>query len=244
MKPKVIGVILAYKHASYLENLYKSLPAGAFDEIIVTNDESGDGIEVIAERLGIPCFSHERLRYGGNMKYGMRKAIERGADYVVEIHGDGQFDVNAAGPAVSKAEEGYDLVMGSRFFTWRQPLRDHMPLIRFFANIGLSALARFILGSRLTEFHNGFRVYSKRLIETVDLDASSNDFLFGFEIIAQAHYAGLRITEVPVRCFYGQEHTTISIPKATEYAFQMIGVLLKYLGAKFGFTSKLFGSRR
>ncbi len=240
---KIIGVILTYKHAAFLEALYKSIPPGVFDAIIIADDHSGDGIEVIAERLGIPCFSHPRLGYGGNIKYGCTKAMEMGADYMVEIHGDGQYDLAASRPAVDKAKQGYDLVMGSRFMDYRQPLRDHMSFARYFANIGLSFIARVVMRAKLTEFHNGFRVYTRRLLETVNLETSSNDFLFGFEIIAQARYANLRIGEVPNRCYYFNEHTSISIPKSIQYAFQMIGVLFLYVLAKLGFTVPLFSGK-
>ncbi len=240
VKPKVVGFIVAYKHANYLEKLYASLPQGVFDSVIITNDESGDRIEKIAEQLGIPCYSHERLGYGGNVKYGLKKALELGAEYMVEIHGDGQYDVNASVPALLKIKEGYDFVMGSRFFNWREPLRYNMPLSRFFANIGLSAMARFVLRSNLTEFHNGFRVYSRSMMEKIKLDSSSNNFLFGFEIIALAQFNGLKIAEAPVKCFYSKEHTSISIFQSTIYAFQMTWVLAKYVLAKLGLKVKPF----
>ena len=237
---KIIGVILTYKHAEFLEKLYQSIPAGVFDAILIADDHSGDGIEMIAARLGIPCFSHPRLGYGGNIKYGCKKAMEMGADYMVEIHGDGQYDLGASRPAIEKVKQGYDLVMGSRFMDLRQPLKDHMSFARYFANIGLSFIARVVLRAKLTEFHNGFRVYTRRLLETVNLETSSNDFLFGFEIIAQARFWNMRIGEVPNRCYYFNEHTSISIPKSIQYAFQMMGVLFLYLLAKAGCTIPLF----
>src|SRR5438045_304041 len=120
--PKTIGIILTYKHAAFLQELYRSIPPGVFDQIIISDDHSGDHIEDIAKRLGIPCFSHARLGYGGNIKYGCTKAMAMGADYMVEIHGDGQYDLSASLPAIEKAKHGYDLVMGSRFMDLRQPL--------------------------------------------------------------------------------------------------------------------------
>ncbi len=239
---KTIGIILTYKHASFLEDLYRSLPQGVFDDIIISDDESGDHIDLLAAKLGIPCFSHPRLGYGGNIKYGMQRAMEMGADLMVEIHGDGQYDLAASFPAVEKAKQGYDLVMGSRFIDKSQPLRDQMSWARYLANIGLSFLARLVLRVPLTEFHNGFRVYSRRLLTTVNLDATSDDFLFGFEIIAQAVSCSLTIAEVPNRCYYGNKHTSISIPKSIEYSFQMLGVLFLYCAAKWGWKTKLFCS--
>lgn len=237
---KTIGIILTYKHAAYLEEVYRSIPPGVFDEVIVSDDDSRDGTEEIALRLGIPFFTHPRLGYGGNIKAGCRKALKRGAQYMVEIHGDGQYDLAAAAPALTKAREGYDLVMGSRFMDLRQPLRDDMSWARYLANIGLSSIARFVLRSKLTEFHNGFRVYTRSLFQVIDMDSSSNDFLFGFHVIAQACFFKLKIAEVPNRCYYANKHTSISIPKSVQYAFQMMWVLALFLLARTGIPVTLF----
>jgi len=238
--PKVFGVILTYKHASYLEELYARLPDGVLDAVLVSDDHSGDGIEAVAARLGIPCYSHPRRGYGANIKYGWYKALELGADYIVEIHGDGQYDVTATQPAVDRMNEGYDYVFGSRFIDMRQPLRDEMSWIRYVANVGLSAIASFVLRAPLTEYHTGFRVYSRRMLTRMDLSNTSDDFIFGFEIIALAVYHGMRLAEVPVRCFYMKDHTSISLPKSAQYAFQMAGVLFKYLLTRIGVRPRLF----
>lgn len=238
--PKVIGIILAYKHAQFLESLHKKLPLYVLDEVIIANDESGDDIEKVAEKLGIKCFSHPRLGYGGNMKFGLKKAIELGADYMIEIHGDGQFDTAFIKPAVEKMKQGCDLVLGTRFMDMKQPLRDKMPLMKYIANIGLSFLERLVLRVSVSEFHTGARIYSRKTIEKVDLTHTSNGFLFGFEIIAQIIYHRLKIGEVPVRSYYNQEHTTISIKNSVIYAFGTFGVLFSYICARMGFETSLF----
>ena len=153
------------------------------------------------------------------MKYSIRKGIELGAEYIVDLHGDGQYDPSAIPAALAKAREGYDLVLGSRFIDPLQPLQDHMSLARYLANIGLSTIERLVLNLPLSEFHTGFRVYTKRLAETVALDAASDDFLFSFEIITQAKFAAFRIGEIPIRCSYKEEHTSISIPRSILYSF-------------------------
>lgn len=240
-KPKVIGIILAYKHARFLEGLYKSLPMDVLDEVIVTNDDSGDNIDEIAERLGIPCFTHPRLGYGGNMKYGMKKAIEMGADYMIEIHGDAQFDVAFIRPAVEKMKKGdYGLVLGTRFIDVWQPLRDKMPLIKYIANRSLTFIESLVMGVWVSEFHTGARVYNKKAIEGVDMTHTSNNFLFGFEIIAQIAYKRFKIGEVPVRAYYGQDHTSISLKQSTIYAIHSFKTLLKYIVARLGFKTKIF----
>ncbi len=218
-KPKIIGIILAYRHASYLEGLYKKIPLDALDGVIITNDETGDGIERVAERLGIPCYSHPRLGYGGNMKYGMQKATELGADYVAEIHGDGQFDPQYIRSAIEKMKEGNcDLVLGSRFTNIHQPRHDGMPLVRYLANITLSFIDRIVLGVPLSEFHTGARLYSTAALKRVGLASTSDDHPFSFQIIAKFAYCRQKIGEVPVHCDYRAKHTSISIKRAAVYA--------------------------
>lgn len=238
--PKVIGVIMTYNCAQLLTGAVKALPLGVFDELIVVDDASRDRVADVAQELGLPFFSHPHTGYGGNVKFGLQKAIEHGAEAIVEIHGDGQFDAAAAAPGIAKMKEGYDLVLGSRFLVPGQARKDHMPWSRYFANIGLSSLARLVTGSSLSEFHNGFRIYSRSMVDKIDLTHTSNDYLFGFEIIALAIFHKLKIGEVPVRCYYAQEHTTISLPKAAKYAFQMTWVLVLYAAAKFGLPTPLF----
>ncbi len=237
---KAICVILAYNCASVLENTYKRIPFASVDRIILVDDASTDKTLEVANRIGIEVFTHEHLGYGGNVKYSIKKGIELGAEYIVDLHGDGQYDPGAIPEALAKAREGYDLVLGSRFTDLKQPLLDHMSLARYLANIGLSAIERFVLNTNISEFHTGFRVYSKKLAETVALDNTSDDFLFGFEIIAQARFWNLKIGEVPVRCSYKEEHTSISIPRSILYAFQTFRTLALYLAAKTCIKTQLF----
>ncbi len=240
-KPKVFGILLTYKHAGTVEEIYRKLPEGVFDEVIIFEDASGDNIKEVADRLGLRIFVQPKnLGYGGNIKFAVQKCVELGADYMVEIHGDGQYGASSIIPGLNKIKEGYDFVLGSRFTDWRQPLRDKMPLPTFLANRGLSFIAWLVLRAPLSEFHTGFRIYSRKLIQTVDLSHTSNGHLFSFQIIALACYHNLKIAEVPVRCDYASEHTSISIRQSTKYAFQMIGTLSQYVLARLGFTNKIF----
>ena len=162
---------------------------------------------------------------------------------MIEIHGDGQYSPLFIPPALEKVrKENYDLLLGSRFTNLKNPLQDKMPLSRYLANIGLSFIARLFLRAPLTEFHSGFRVYSKKLIQTVGLAGTSEDFLFSFEIIAMTRFHNLPIGEIPIRCDYAGEHTSISIWKSSVYSFQMLYVLFLYISARFGFNSRLFRS--
>ena len=240
---KSVCVILAYNCGHLLENTYRRIPSGSVDRIILVDDASTDNTLEVARRLGIESYTHEHLGYGGNVKYSIRKGLELGAEYIIDLHGDGQYDPGAVPLALAKAREGYDLVLGSRFFDIKQPRRDGMPWSRYLANIGLSAIERFVLGLPVTEFHTGFRVYTKNLAEAVALDVSSDDFLFGFEIIAQAGFCNLKIGEIPIRCNYKAEHTSISIPKSIIYAFQTFKTLALFLLAKASFRIKLFSCK-
>jgi len=240
---KSVCVILAYNCGHLLENTYRRIPSGSVDRIILVDDASTDNTLEVARRLGIESYTHEHLGYGGNVKYSIRKGLELGAEYIIDLHGDGQYDPGAVPLALAKAREGYDLVLGSRFFDIKQPRRDGMPWSRYLANIGLSAIERFVLGLPVTEFHTGFRVYTKNLAEAVALNVSSDDFLFGFEIIAQAGFCNLKIGEIPIRCNYKAEHTSISIPKSIIYAFQTFKTLALFLLAKASFRIKLFSCK-
>lgn len=237
---KTTGLILTYNCGKMLEEIYRRIPKSELDDILITDDSSSDNTESIAKKLNIDFFSHSHTGYGGNLLFGLKRALERGADYIIEIHGDGQYDPAVIPEAIKKMEEGYDFVMGSRFFHWRDPLRDNMSLIRYLANIGLSSVARFIFRLPLTEFHSGFRVYSRKMIETLTLEKNSSGHLFSFEIIAQAHYCKLKIAEIPIRCDYNKVHTSISLAKASIFAFEMFEVFAEFILARLGFKTRLF----
>jgi glycosyltransferase involved in cell wall biosynthesis len=240
-KPKIIGILLTYKHEKLVEDIYHRIPANVFDEIIIFDDASPDNIKAVAEKLGLSIFIQEHnLGYGGNIKYSLKKCLERGADYMVEIHGDGQYGVDSIIPGLEKIKSGYDFVLGSRFTDLKQPLRDKMPLITYLANRALSFIDRLILNVPLSEFHTGFRIYSRKLIETADFTNTANDDLFSFQIIAQAAYHDLKIAEVPVKCDYGKEHTSITFRRSVIYALQTFGVLSEFTLAKMGIKSKIF----
>ena len=234
---------MTYNCAPLVEETYARLHKEDFDEIILVDDGSTDEIARAAGIIGIPFFPHPHTGYGGNIKYGLARALERGADIMVEIHGDGQFDPTIAKVGIDKMKEGNDFVMGSRFTNLLQPLKDRMPWSRYLANIGLSFFDRLILRIPLTEYHGGFRVYSRNLVETVGFLGTSDDYLYSFEVIAQAAYHKLPVAEIPVRADYGKVHTSISLKKAALYSFQTFGTLFSYLMAKAGRENALFHKR-
>lgn len=233
---KIVGIILAHNCEEMLVRAYERIPKHLLDDIIVMDDGSTDNTAGVARKLGLKVFSHKvNQGYGGNVKAGLLKALELGADYVVEIHGDGaQFDPISIQYALPYMQHGADLILGSRFQNPRQALANGMPLIRFVANHFLSFFDRWILKLPLTEFHTGFRIYSKRLIETVPIANNSNDYLFSFQIIAQAAYHQLKVREVPVEADYNSQHTSHKLSGAALYAIHTFFELAAFVAAKNG----------
>ncbi len=246
-KPKVIGVILAYNVAKMLPRALEriqSIPKGLLDDLIVMDDGSKDRTYEVAKKLGLKAFRHVPNRgYGGNLKAGIKKALEMGADYIVEIHGDGaQFNPISIKYAMPYMQEGKaQLILGSRFQKKGQALKDGMPLIRFLSNRGLSFFDRLVLGLKLTEFHTGFRIYGKKMLETIPYEQNANNYLFSFQIIAQAAYYKMPVSEVPVEADYHSDHTSHSLSGASIYAINTFGVLWQYVLAKWDISyNKIF----
>jgi len=239
---KAIGIIMTYNCSHLLEDAYSRIPKESLQGLIIVDDHSKDWekTQSIAQRLGVPFFTHEHMGYGGNLRYGLTKAMEMGAAYMVEIHGDGQFDPSVIPVALQKIREGYDFVLGSRFINMLQPLRDGMPLIRYCANVVLSFIDRLILRIPLTELNTGFRVYSKNLVQTLPFKGTSGGHLFSFQVIVQAVYFKLKVAEIPIRCDYKKEHTSISLGEAAIYAFQTFYILFLFILARLGFKISLF----
>lgn len=236
---KVVGIIMTYQCAHLLKDTFNNLPKKVFDEIIVVDDGSSDQVRQVAKKLSVKFFTHPHLGYGGNLKFGLKKAYELGADYMVEIHGDGQYNPKILPQALQKAT-GFDLLLGSRFQNLSQVLKDGMPIERFLANFIFSRIDYFLFQIPLTEFYNGFRIYSKKLIEIVPLSQTANDYFFSFQIIVQAKFYNLTIGEIPVRCDYKKDHTSENFWKAAFHSIETFQVFAQYLLAKLGFKTALF----
>jgi len=238
---KVIGIIMTYNCADLVEDTYRRLPKSIFDEVFIIDDGSRDNIREVAKKLNIPFFEHRHLGYGGNLRYGLKKSMEMGADYMVEIHGDGQFDASVTSGAIQKMEEeNLGFLIGSRFTNLKQPLKDGMPLPRYLANVGLSFIEKIILRIPWTEFHAGYRVYSREFLEKIDLTKGANDYLYSFQIIALAAYLKIKCGEVPIRADYRKAHTSVGYFRAAINSFQELWVLCLYIMAKLGIKMSIF----
>jgi glycosyltransferase involved in cell wall biosynthesis len=211
---------MTYNCASMVERAIRRIPENCFDQVICADDGSTDDTVAVVEKLGIPVYSHPHEGYGGNLYFGWCKAVELGATYVFELHGDGQYDFGVTRDAIDLLADGYHLVLGNRFHPdIVQPLRDGMDLARYLGNIGITTIARIGLGIPSRDLFPGFRAYSRTFIETIDATRAWKNYGFSFDIIAQARYCGLRIGQIPVRCDYKLEHSTPALWRGMTIVF-------------------------
>ena len=245
-RPRIVAVVLAYNCARMLARAHGRIPKDLVDGIFVMDDGSTDDTFEAARVLGLTVFRHGQNRgYGGNLKEGLRRASEAGADYVLEVHGDGaQFNPQALRVSLDAMQRGAQLILGSRFEEPKRALENGMPIIRFVANRLLSIVDRLVLRLPLADFHTGFRVYGRRLLENVPYDENSNDYLFSFQIIAQAAYYRMPVAQVPVDADYNSEHTSQPMGAAIVYAIQTFWTLGQYLLAVSGLRYNRIFQRR
>ena len=240
---KTIAVMPAYNAAKTLERTVADIPPGSVDEIILVDDCSRDNTVEIAERLGLTVIRHEKnLGYGGNQKTCYQRALANGADYVVMIHPDYQYDSRVIPVAIEIIRLGIcDFVMGSRIRTRREALSGGMPPWKYIANRCLTFTENVALGQNLGDFHSGFRAYRREVLETIPYLKNSNDFVFDSEFLAQAVYFRFKLGDIPVPVRYFDEASSINFRRSVTYGFSTLNVLAKYLARKAGvWRSPLF----
>jgi glycosyltransferase involved in cell wall biosynthesis len=226
---KICVVMPAYNAEKTLERTYRDLPLEWVDDVILVDDGSRDRTVEISRSLGLHTVVHPQNRgYGGNQKTCYREAMVRGADIMVMVHPDHQYDPSYIPALVRPLLAGdCDAVFGSRMLGGR-PLEGGMPKWKYLANIFLTAVANATFYVYLSEYHSGLRAYSRRYLEAVDLEANSDDFVFDTEIIAQGVWKGMRIQEVPIATRYFDEASQIGFGRSVRYGFAILWVLLRY----------------
>ena len=241
-KTRTIVVMPAYNAASTLERTFHDLPAGYVDEVIVVDDCSKDDTVAVATRLGLSVFRHQENKgYGGNQKTCYDRALERGADWVIMIHPDYQYDARILPAAVNILELGIcDVVLGNRIRTRGEALAGGMPKSKYFANRGLTILENLMSGQNLGEWHSGFRAYNRRVLETVPYHRNSDDFVFDSQFLVQCVHFGFRLGDVPVPVRYFEEASSINLRRSTTYALQTLKTFVVWKGHKLGMRSALF----
>ena len=227
---RTIVVMPAYNAESTIRQTVADIPPNCVDEIILVDDCSSDQTVQVARELGLTVVEHQvNGGYGANQKSCYQRALEHGADFVVMVHPDYQYDSRTVGAAVAFLRlDICDVILGSRIRTRREALAGGMPVYKYLANRLLTILENVVLGQNLGEFHSGFRAYRREVLETIPFEKNSNDFVFDSEFLAQSVHFGFRIGDVPVPVRYFSEASSISFRRSVTYGLATLGVLAKF----------------
>lgn len=242
---KVVVVMPAYRAESTLEKTYAEVPRDLVDEVIVVDDASTDRTVEVAQRLGLPCIVHEKnLGYGANQKTCYREALKRGADIIIMVHPDYQYTPKLIPAMAGMVGSGlYDVVLGSRILG-RGALQGGMPFYKYFSNRCLTAFQNLFLGQKLSEFHSGYRAYSRKVLETLPLADNSNDYSFDNQMLTQVLFFGFKIGEISCPTLYHSDMSSINFSRSVKYGLGVVGDTARYVAAKrFKIKSKLFDCR-
>ncbi len=232
---KLAVVLPAYNAEHTLRRTVDALPPGVVDELILVDDASRDNTAALARSLGLRTLVHRvNLGYGGNQKTCYTEALARGADIVIMLHPDYQYDPRLV-PAMAWliASGLYDAVLASRIIG-NGALRGGMPYYKYVANRVLTMTENLLLGEKLSEYHTGYRAFSRQVLETLPLEANSNDFVFDNEMLAQIFYFGFRVGEVSCPTRYEPESSSINFRRSCKYGLGVLWTALQYRAARLG----------
>jgi glycosyltransferase involved in cell wall biosynthesis len=226
---KIAVVLPAYNAALTLKQTYDDIPKQIVDDIILTDDSSADETISLARSLGIHTLVHDVNRgYGGNQKTCYRAALERGADIVVMLHPDYQYSPRLVPAIASMVASGeYDLVLGSRILGGRARVGG-MPLYKYVANRALTLAENILLGQKLSEYHTGYRAWSRRALQKLPIDRCSDDFLFDNQVLVQAVHWGFRIGEISCPTRYFREASSIGPRRSVVYGLGVLETAARY----------------
>jgi len=226
---RVVVVMPAYNAAKTLERTYHDIPHEIVSRIILVDDVSGDDTVAVARQLGLDVIIHrQNLGYGGNQKTCYDAALEVGADAVVMLHPDYQYDATRIPELVEPILNGTkDLMLGSRFLG--DPLAGGMPRWKYVSNRFLTAVENLTFGLHLSEYHTGFRAYSRSLLEAIPYRLNSNDFVFDQELVAQAVACGMRVGEISVPTRYFAEASSVNFRRSVVYGLSTLLVVVRFV---------------
>lgn len=234
-KPRIVVVMPAYNAAQTLERTYADIPHDIVYKVILVDDVSQDETVEVARRLGIEPVVHVQNRgYGGNQKTCYIEALTQGADVVVMLHPDYQYDSTLIPQMIEPIMRGEaDLVLGSRLLGGGT-LAGGMPLWKYVSNRFLTGVENIAFGKSLSEYHTGFRAYSRRLLETIPFVLNSDKFVFDSEVIAQTVYFGFEIAEIPVPTRYFKEASSVNLINSIIYGTNTLRTVALFLANRWG----------
>lgn len=238
---KVIVVMPAYKAALTLEKTYKEIPFDWVDEVILVDDHSPDNTVEVAKNLGIKhVIKHDKNKgYGGNQKTCYKKALELGADIVIMVHPDYQYTPKLLKAIISIiGNELYPAVFASRILG-KGALKGGMPIYKYIANRALTLFQNILINQKLSEYHTGYRGFSKEILESVPFEKASDDFIFDNQMALQVFWNGFEIGEVTCPTKYFEEASSINFMRSSIYGLGVIGHSIRYRLAKWGWKWKL-----
>lgn len=240
---KVVVVLPAYNVSKTLELTYKDLPFSSIDTLILGDDGSKDNTVEIAQNLGIQHIIRHPYNkgYGANQKSCYQKALELGADIVIMLHPDYQYTPKLIPAMVSLIDQGlYDVVLGSRILG-KGALKGGMPLYKYIANRCLTCFQNWLLNENLSEYHTGYRAFSKHVLETINFKDNSDGFLFDNQMLSQIIYKKFKIAEITCPTKYFKDASSISFKKSVYYGLGVLGVSFQHLLARLNiYYSKLY----
>jgi glycosyltransferase involved in cell wall biosynthesis len=233
---KILVVLPAYNAERTLEKTYREIPTDVVDDILLVDDYSSDRTVLLSKELKIHTFLHDRnYGYGRNQKTCYFEALKRGADIVIMVHPDYQYTPRLITAMASMiAYDVYDIVLGSRI-VGGGALRGGMPLYKYVANRFLTAAQNLFLGSKLSEFHTGYRAFSNRVLEELPIRANSDDFVFDNEMLAQSIFFGYRVGEISCPTKYFGEASSISLKNSVRYGIGVLSTSIRFRLQKMGF---------
>ncbi len=246
-RARTIVVLPAYNAAETLRRTYAEIPPGWVDEAILVDDASRDDTVAIARSMGIDVIEHPHNRgYGGNQKTCYAEALRRGADIVIMLHPDYQYDPRLVPMMILPIQLGVlDVVLGSRVRTRAECLASGMPLYKYLGNRLLTLVENVSLGQNLGEFHSGFRAYRRAVLETLPLERFSDDFVFDSQFLVSAVDAGFRLGEIPVPVRYMPEASSINFKRSVRYGLGTLGAVAQFRLRRLGFPpARIFAGTR
>jgi glycosyltransferase involved in cell wall biosynthesis len=235
---KIVVVMPAYNAAQTIERTYREIPLDLVDEVVVTDDASHDETVAIARTLGLRTLVHPRNRgYGGNQKTCYAEALRLGADVVVMLHPDYQYTPKLIPAMIGMITDGpFDVVLGSRVLGGRARTGG-MPLYKWVSNRFLTLAQNLLCGAKLSEYHTGYRAFSRRVLESLPLLENSDDFVFDNQMLAQILYAGFEVGEVSCPAAYFAEASSINFRRSVKYGLGVLSTSLRFFLQKRGWLS-------